>query len=77
MSLQITHVLFDMDGLLLDTEHIYTVVQQDILLPFGKEFTWELKGKVRVFPVRHHHVFDQTIPLCMADQTTLIQLLSP
>lgn len=29
-----------------DTESFYTIVQQKILLRFGKEFTWELKAKM-------------------------------
>ncbi|KAL6784428.1 hypothetical protein ACKKBF_B01750 [Auxenochlorella protothecoides x Auxenochlorella symbiontica] len=43
---KITHVLFDMDGLLLNTEEFYTVVQQNIAADYGKEFTWELKSKL-------------------------------
>lgn len=32
-----------MDGLLLNTEDLYTIAQQEVLKPYGKEFTWDLK----------------------------------
>lgn len=46
----ITHVLFDMDGLLLDTESAYTDAQRQVLEEIqpglGASFTWELKSKM-------------------------------
>ena len=40
----ITHILFDMDGLLLDTEVLYTIAQNKILEPFGIKFSAEVKS---------------------------------
>jgi len=43
---KITHVIFDMDGLLLDTEKFYTIVSQNIASRYGKTFDWTIKSKV-------------------------------
>ncbi|KAM7477015.1 hypothetical protein LguiB_024258 [Lonicera macranthoides] len=42
----ITHIIFDMDGLLLDTEKFYTEVQENILARYNKTFDWSLKAKM-------------------------------
>ena len=49
-STMIKCCIFDMDGLLLDTERIYTEVTQSILQRYNREFTWSLKAKMMGLP---------------------------
>jgi pseudouridine-5'-monophosphatase len=42
----ITHVLYDVDGLLLDTEPFYTEVTQTIVSRYGHDFDWSLKSRM-------------------------------
>lgn len=43
---RVSHVIFDMDGLLLDTEHIYEGVVRDIAKSFGKDYPMDVRMKV-------------------------------
>jgi pseudouridine-5'-monophosphatase len=45
MFRKITHVIYDMDGLLLNTEPFYTKVNQDIASRYGATFDWQLKSR--------------------------------
>ncbi|GAA5912769.1 haloacid dehalogenase superfamily protein [Sporobolomyces salmoneus] len=43
---QVNAVIFDMDGLLIDSEAMYTRVSNEVLKPYGKEMTWEIKSQL-------------------------------
>jgi len=45
-------VVFDMDGVLLDTERLYTQATQQIVGRFGKVFDWSIKGNMIGRPAR-------------------------
>ena len=45
----VTHCIFDMDGLLLDTELHYSKAYNRIANRYGKEFTWEHKAQTMGF----------------------------
>lgn len=43
---RVRYVIYDLDGLLLDTEPFYTRASQVIARRFGKEFDWDLKARM-------------------------------
>ena len=45
-------VVFDMDGVLLDTERLYTEATQEIVGRFGKRFDWSVKAHMIGRPAR-------------------------
>jgi len=42
----VTHVIYDLDGVLLDTEPFYTQVTQEIVSAYGKNFDWSIKSNM-------------------------------
>lgn len=42
----VTHVIFDLDGTLLDTERIFATVHQEICSRYGKTFSWDIKSAI-------------------------------
>ncbi|HMR06797.1 MAG TPA: HAD-IA family hydrolase [Polyangiaceae bacterium] len=39
-----SHIIFDLDGVLLDTEPLYTQATQAVVGEFGRTFDWSIKG---------------------------------
>ncbi|TFK84566.1 HAD-like protein [Polyporus arcularius HHB13444] len=49
---KIDYVIFDMDGLLIDSERVYGDVTNELLAPYGKEMTWDIKAGLMGKPER-------------------------
>ncbi|XP_017860295.1 PREDICTED: probable pseudouridine-5'-phosphatase [Drosophila arizonae] len=43
---RVTHCIFDNDGTVMDTESIYTTAIQNVLTPYGKTYTYEMKKRM-------------------------------
>ncbi|XP_018566648.2 probable pseudouridine-5'-phosphatase [Anoplophora glabripennis] len=43
---KVTHVMFDMDGLLIESESVYDKIMNDIAAVYGKEYTTDIRVKV-------------------------------
>jgi len=46
MNSKISCLIYDLDGILLDTESIYTEVTQEIVGEYGKVFDWSIKKQI-------------------------------
>ncbi|KAJ8919018.1 hypothetical protein NQ315_016923 [Exocentrus adspersus] len=47
---KVTHVIFDMDGLLIESESVYDKIVCDIAAIYGKEYRKDIRVKVRGTP---------------------------
>ncbi|XP_063152667.1 pseudouridine-5'-phosphatase-like [Candoia aspera] len=42
----VTHVIFDMDGTLINTEDIYSAILKELFSRYGKTYTWKEKSQI-------------------------------
>ncbi len=70
----VSHVIFDMDGLLLDTEGLYTQVTQQIVGRYGKTYDWSIKAHMIGRPALESARFlVETLALPIAPEQYLAQ----
>ena len=63
-SPRITHIIYDNDGLLLDTEPFYTKAHQILAARYGKVFDWTVKSRMIGLPAEDSaHVVLQALQL--------------
>ncbi|KAF8636406.1 hypothetical protein AX17_003588 [Amanita inopinata Kibby_2008] len=66
---RIEYVLFDMDGLMIDSEKVFTDVTNQILRTYGKEMSWDIKagcmGKPELVAAQYLLSFFPDIPLTL------------
>jgi pseudouridine-5'-monophosphatase len=79
-----THVIFDMDGVLLDTERLYTQATQAIVGRYGKTFDWSIKGDMIGRPAidsARHLVETLELPMApedyIAERAVVFETLMP
>jgi HAD superfamily hydrolase (TIGR01509 family) len=69
-----THVIFDLDGVLLDTEPIYTLGTRQIAARWGKAYGWELKAEIMGrAPLEGARLVVETLGLALTPEQYLIE----
>jgi pseudouridine-5'-monophosphatase len=69
---KITHVVYDLDGLLLNTESIYTRASQSIAQRFGKVFDWSLKSRmIGKWAIDSAKIFTEALELPLSPEAYL------
>jgi pseudouridine-5'-monophosphatase len=69
---RISHVVYDLDGLLLNTESFYTRASQSIAQRYGKVFDWSLKSRmIGKWAIDSAKIFTETLELPLTPEAYL------
>nr|CAB3265310.1 pseudouridine-5'-monophosphatase-like [Phallusia mammillata] len=80
MFKKVTHVIFDMDGLLLNTEDLYTIAFQNICKPYGKVFDWSIKINImgmKPDSAAHHTIEKLSLPVTVSQFAEMLSAQLP
>jgi pseudouridine 5'-phosphatase len=84
MDCLISHAIFDLDGLLLDTEPFYTQAHKVVAARYGKIFDWTVKSKMIGLPAQssaqvmiHALQLPLTVPEYLEARKALLEELFP